>query len=300
MNFKEKVKAHQIKYKKNELGLAKSGLHGKKKYEHILSDQDGLKGANFYCYKNETEWNELKHWANGVNFKSNGLKNTLRSEHIPFNLFFPLAKLKDSNNQMLSSFIGSLVGQEIKETTEIKIEFAGGNAELLLKDRTSFDAYIQCLSHSGEIIGLGIEVKYTEKSYPFTYKERAEFNNPNSVYYQVANWSKAFNNLDFAHNAEHIERTRLKQPWRNHLLGLAMCKQGLLSRFYSVHLYPEFNTYQGKVVKSYQEKLSEVGIQSFVPLTFEQFIAQAKSHFADQYSKKWLPYLQKRYVQIES
>ena len=152
---------------KRSLGLSESSLHSGKAYEVILADYDASLGAAFYCYKKVKEWEGLQKWANEdkgkkVNFLGNGLKNLYRSEHIPFNVFYPLAKLKDQNDYKLNNLVELICGVKPDKVTHIKVEYSGDKKrEEYLGDRSSFDAYIQFESEN-KTIGLGFEVKSTE------------------------------------------------------------------------------------------------------------------------------------------
>lgn len=285
---------------KKSLGLTASGTFGKKKkgYPQILCDQDAMAGANFYCYKKPREWAALQTWANEdkgkkVNFQGIGLKNLLRSEHIPFNLFYPLEKLRQENNPLLIRFLERLLGNrfQIDKVNRIKIEFASDlPTKELLNDHTCFDVYIEVMSGDKKI-GLGIEVKYTEKSYPYGDTEKKEMDRDSSVYNQLTISSGYFKG-----NAKlSLNTVKLKQPWRNHLLGLKLLELKELDQFYSLHLFPEGNTYQQKVCDEYINCLKEDYKHSFVPVTFEYFIAVAEQYFKEDENEKWLTYLKSRY-----
>ena len=119
---KNKALTKQLYFKKS-LGLTASGKHGKVFYEHILSDEDASNGANFYCYNNAVEWENLQNWTNNdrgkVNFCSNGLKNMLRSEHIVYNIFYPLEKLRKNNPELLCNLIGEFLNDDHQRSAQI-------------------------------------------------------------------------------------------------------------------------------------------------------------------------------------
>lgn len=291
----------QLQFKK-QVGLTESGTFKNKPYKHILSDTDASFGANFYAYNNALEWQELLFWATiqnnkSVDFESTGLKNMLRSEHIPYNLFFPLEKLRKSEPQLLNNFIEKLFNNTLKvdEVTSIKIEFSGGfRKSELLDDLTSFDAYIEYISN-GKKCGLGIEVKYTEQSYPYGKIEKERmFNLKQGEYLPLTNRCGYYN--PEAHLR--LRKPRLKQLWRNHLLGIKLVEKGVLQQFHSVHVYPESNTYQTESCKCYCNCLKEDFKQTFVPITFEKFIEVAETTLGkNEYIKNinWIDYLKKRY-----
>lgn len=300
MNWKEEALQKQLDFKKS-LGLTKSGTFGKKnqEYENILHESDAQNGSNFYCYDDKLEWKSLKEWSNEdkgsrVDFTSAGLTNLLRSEHIPYNFFYPLEKLRLEDSKELNTFLESLLDNKIKvdKVLRIKIEFASDlHKSKLLDDDTSFDAYIEYLD-SGKKCGLGIELKYTEKSDPYGNTERKRmFDEPKSEYNRLTKFCGYYN----IESVDNLKSNKLKQLWRSHLLGIKMVEVKELDKFNSVHLYPEGNTYQEEACNDYLECLKTNSKESFVPLTFETFTAKAKSTLKDKESIACIEYLEKRY-----
>ena len=288
----------QLQYK-NYLGLTESGTHGDKKYPHILSDQDASDGYNFYCYANKEEWEHLQLWADqdrgkSVNFKGEGLKNLLRSEHIPYNLFYPLEKLRTKQPKKLEQFLERLLNNhiDVNQVTKIKIEFASDlHKSQVLDDHTSFDAYIEYISDNNKC-GLGIEVKYTEKSYPYGVTEKKRmFDEDQSLYRELTKRCGICKDNAYLK----LREKKLKQAWRNHLLGLRLVELGELDQYHSIHIYPEGNTYQEEVCIAYQECLKEEHKDSFIPITFENFVDIAAGIFNGSEHVEWLEYLRLRY-----
>jgi len=300
MNWKKEALAKQLKFKKS-IGIVKSGTFGKKKieYPNILHHDDAKKGANFYCYNSPTEWQDLKEWAtrdkgSRVDFTGLGLTNMLRSEHIPFNLFYPLEKLRNNDTELLNSFLKKLLDNNIRidKVTRIKIEFASDtHKSKLLDDNTSFDAYIEYLDGEKKC-GLGIEVKYTEKSYPYGKTERKRmFDQPNSEYNRLTRDCEYYS----PEKIKELKGNKLKQHWRNHLLGIKLVELKELDIFHSVHIYPEGNTYQKEACDRYSDCLVDNKKQSFIPVTFEKFISVATNVLSGKEYKDWIDYLKKRY-----
>ena len=295
INWKNRALQRQLAYKK-ALGLKSSGLHGGIEYEHILSNEDAGNGKNFYCHNDPKEWNSLQYWAEKskgkkVNFSGAGLKNMLRSEHIPYNLFYPLEKIRLQQPKKLHEFLEGLCSKQFHKVNKIKIEYASDlHKNELLKDNTSFDVYIE-YQNGEKICGLGIEVKYTEKSYPYGTTEKERMWDDKSLYNELSRRSEIYKK-----DAFQILRTKqLKQAWRNHLLGLKLLEIGKLHEFHSVHLYPERNTYQANMCEEYIGCLKEEHKQSFLPITFEQFIETAEEVFTESTQHKWIKYLKERY-----
>ena len=290
--WKDKALQKQLAYKQS-LGLTKSGKHGDKFYKHILSDEDAEKGFEFFCYNNKEVWNDLKNWANkdrgiNVNFLSNGLKNMLRSEHIAYSVFYPLHLLKNKNPEKLSSLIQKIVNIPVDSINDIKIEYAGDKDKTAyLEDNTSFDAYIEFTSQEKKC-ALGVEIKYTELSYPYGDTEKKRLFDDNSEYMKVAQVSGYYKNS----KSENLKAKKLKQPFRNHLLGIKMEHINEINDFYSVHFYPSGNKYQSDVAEAYKNEISDDYKNKFIDLTFEEFIQKAKD---SEINEPWLDYFESRY-----
>ncbi len=301
LNGKKIAKKKQVDYKTNKLKLEKSGTHAGKEYKYILDKTDAKKGYNFFCY-NSSEWNELQDWANEntgqekkrkiVNFNGEGLRNMLRSEHILYNMFFPLSKLQKTKPELVKKFIERLIPDiKISQISKIRIEYVSElDKKELLDDNTSFDAYIEYKSGNKKC-GLGIELKYTEKSYPYGETEEERLFDKKSKYNQLTKNSGYFNYEFYKLNKPELKK--IKQLWRNHLLGIKLVDIEELHEFHSVHIYPKGNKYQKQACDNYIKYLSLKGKNSFVPVTFESFTSVAYDIFGNQ---NWIEYLKKRYL----
>lgn len=292
---KAKALNKQLFFKKS-IALLGSGEHNKIHYDHILSDEDALEGANFYCYKDKLEWESLQKWAKDdrskVNFKSNGLKNMLRSEHIAYNIFYPLETIRVSNPELLNKFLGEILKCKVDGVDEIKVEYASDiHKGKLLNDNTSFDAFIRFQSN-GDNCGAGIELKYTEGSYPYGQVEKTNLEDDSSLYWRTAIASNMFVLNTF--NKNQLISKKLKQPWRNHLLGIKMVQNKIINKFYSVHLFPKQNTYQQFVAESYLDIINDRNKQYFISFTFEALVAAATKFGIEN---KWLSYFEERYCE---
>jgi hypothetical protein len=298
-SWKSKALKKQLQYKK-QLGLTESDTYGKQGnvYLQILSDKDAAAGANFYCYGNPKEWSALQEWANldkgkSMDFTGSGLKNMLRSEHIPFNFFFPLEQLRIQNRFLLCKFLNELFNNQIQidKVLRIKIEFASDlPKQKLLDDNTSFDAYIE-YRYGDKTGGLGIEVKYTEKSYPYGSTEKERMDDNKSRYNQLTRSSDYYKP-----DAWYLlKEKKTKQLWRNHLLGIGLLDLGELDQFHSVHMYPGGKSYQKEAVEIYQSRIQPDYQQYFIPLTFEHFTNVAEKVLTTRESLAWIDYLKSRY-----
>jgi hypothetical protein len=215
----------------------------------------------------------------------------LRSEHIAYNIFFPLEKFRQKNDPRLIELVGLWLNNttSIKSIDEIKIEYAPIKA---LDDNTSFDAYIEYTTTSDKKGAIGIEVKYTEGSYKYGDTERAEmFHESGESKYLTPTKKCGF----FKEGAHLILREKkLKQPWRNHLLGIVLLdgKNKMYDEFYSLHLYPSVNTYQEDVCEKYMNELNEDYKKFFVPLSFERMISTCNQVGIED---EWVTYFRNRY-----
>lgn len=171
MGFKELARRHQIKFREEILGVGYNG------YENILKDEDAQRGLIFFDGFKILEAADARY----PYFKLNQacFANMLRSEHIPFNFFIPLSKNLEYARAVMNRFMGGV----INNITDIRIE-CDPDPEKALKDKTSFDVFIEYRHASGGYGIIGIEVKYTEKEYPLKRgsKEDGDINNPDSTY----------------------------------------------------------------------------------------------------------------------
>lgn len=226
-------------------------------------------------------------------------RNMLRSEHIPCNIFIPL-KLHKNKEQVLSFFKELLKRNDLQRITEFEIEWAPTDPKDVLDDKTSFDTYIQFELPETRKLGVGIEVKFTEKSYPFTKTEkyRLETENETSPYYTT--WKK-LEGIVFSRNSfRTLGKKEYKQLFRNHLLGLSMLNNHnttiRLDEFICLHVFPEGNHYQSEKAMEYSEYLMPEAQKGFRPVTFKEFIGTLKLNFIEPDNKPWLDYLEARYI----
>ena len=112
----------------------------------------------------------------------------LRSEHIPFNMLAPLA----SRPALMQLVLSEAFGLELSPPFQMKLEWAPSPAEEYLGDMTSFAAYIQGRDANGELVGLGIEVKYTERGYRIGASEAKRVRDGESTYWVTTRESGLF------------------------------------------------------------------------------------------------------------
>ena len=250
------------------------------------------------------------------------LTNLLRSEHIPYNVFFPLHK-DDETAALFNDILGEA---RIESITDIRIEFAPVRCDAasskevpLLGDGTAFDVYLEYIpinSQPGQKGGIGIEVKYTEKEYRLNQesKEFHETHNERGIHladnYKIPSheigWFKSEYLADVPYEEKektkkHFVADKYRQIWRNHLLGAAMILNGDLSEFTSLTFFPEGNGHfreddNNHLWTEYNEKLTDEGKPTLKYLTFENLFSKMRKHLHFQGATEWIDYLERRYI----
>jgi len=273
--FKARARTHQSRYRANVLNVDRSDEYGTK-----LKEEDAKKLLNYYVGLKIRERKELSNFV----MKRDG--DLLRSEHIPFNLFAPLC----ADHELAQHLIKNVFGLECATNLSIDFEYAPKPKEDYLNDATAFDTFFKFTDKNDKRIGIGVEVKYTETSYPIGKKEKKQVHNPNSCYWEISRESGAFLEPDYSANSPLITDD-LRQIWRNHLLGLAICQQNKLDDFYSITLYPAGNLHFQEAIPKYKEQLTEPS--KVLGCTYEQYIAAIDG---DNEILKWKQYLSDRYL----
>lgn len=273
--FKAAARLHQSRYRSAKL---KAGCA---EYGNRLTDPDARTLLNYYGGMNVRAERERR--FSGYSRRRDA--DMLRSEHIPFNLFAPLLTDPGLAERVLVGAFGVSVGSLIKT----RIEWAPSPKEHYLDDGTSFDTYIEGSDQRGKRIGLGVEVKYTEQGYRIGETEKTRVEDKESPYWSVTRGSGRFRDDEAATLAD----DDIRQMWRNHLLGLAMCQRGELDEFVSAVLYPEGNTHMSAAVEKYRKHLREEAKSGFIGCTYEHYIGSINGSDEVQ---NWKQYLAERYL----
>ena len=159
-------------FKNRAIELQEKYIQGKTVFDQycILKDDDALK-YQFISWEGLIEeiTNRRKIYDKHGKVKA-AYKNMLRSEHIPYNFFIPL-KLSKERDKRLQFFNTLLKRKDIIELLSLDVEWAPSNTTQALDDKTSFDAFLKLKLDNKKILGVGVEVKFTEKSYPYTATE---------------------------------------------------------------------------------------------------------------------------------
>ncbi|MBZ0266232.1 hypothetical protein K8I28_16360 [bacterium] len=283
--FLAKTRLHQSKFRADILRVECDN------YGNYLKRKDAEAGLIFYDGFGIFQAVKERY----PNYNKQLLANMLRSEHIPFNFFIPLRD-QLNKSEVVEFFNQLLPNADIVGLIEFEIEFVWSiHRSKLLNDHTSFDAYVKYENSAAKVCGIGIEVKYTEKSYDYgkTEKKRMESKAEDSLYHLTTRNSGLY--LDDA--IPELRTKCLKQLWRNHLLGEKARQIDLISHFTYMHLYPDQNDYQKQACKVYQQQLTDIGKEKFAPITYEEFISLGKKTLNyDKQNISWLEYLDHRYI----
>jgi hypothetical protein len=189
------------------------------------------------------------------------------------------------------------MGGVINMITDVRIEHAPDPEEALM-DKTSFDVFIEYKHASGGYGILGIEVKYTEGEYKLIKgsKEDIEIHQDTSIYNTLTEKIGLYK-TEFI---QELKTDKYRQVWRNQLLGESMTRKNhpnsKYEHFTSIILYPEGNDHFRELIPTYKGFLKPGNENSFMGITYEEFISTAKVLTGDPEYLRWLKYLEDRYI----
>ena len=273
--FKAAARLHQSAYRANVLKV------GFDQYGNRLTESAGRVLLNYYDGLGVRDALRRRY----PTYSRSRDADMLRSEHIPFNLFAPLIDRPDLANSLLYR----ILGVELSPPYQIELEWAPKPAEKYLGDRTSFDTYIKGADDQGRVVGVGIEVKYTEQGYRLGPSEALRIENPESTYWTTTRESGIFTDT----GCKLLATDDLRQIWRNHLLGLKMRAVGDLDRFISVTIFPSGNGHMSDALSRYQGLLTDEGKSDLQGCTFERYIDFLEGGTEIE---EWKAFLQDRYL----
>ena len=273
--FKAAARLHQSRYRATVLQVDYCA------YGNRLTDEDARALLNYYDGLGVREALRRRY----PQYSKKRDADMLRSEHIPFNMLAPLRDRPELTRHVLDAGLDL----QLVEPYETRLEWAPEPADRYLGDKTSFDAYVQGTGADGEAVGVGIEVKYTERAYRIGVSEARRVRDQGSTYWETARAAGVFvRDAD-----EGLACDELRQIWRNHLLGLAMVQRGDIADFVSVTLYPAGNEHFTAALHEYQGRLLEKARPSVRGCTFEDFIGCLQG---DDEVEAWRQYLAERYL----
>ena len=273
--FKAAARLHQSAYRANVLKV------GFDQYGNRLTESAGRALLNYFDGLGVRDALRQRY----PTYSRSRDSDMLRSEHIPFNLFAPLINRPDLANGLLYR----ILGVELFPPYQIELEWTPKPAEKYLGDRTSFDTYIKGTDDHGRVVGVGIEVKYTERGYRLGSSEALRVENPDSTYWTTTRESGIFTDT----GCKLLAKDDLRQIWRNHLLGLKMRAVGDLDRFISVTIFPSGNEHMSDALSRYQDLLTNEGKSDLQSCTFERYIGFLEG---DSAIEEWKSFLQDRYL----
>jgi hypothetical protein len=273
--FKAAARLHQSNYRARVLQVDYS------EYGNRLTEVAGRALLNYYDGLGVKEALRERYPA----YSQKRDADLLRSEHIPFNLLAPLA----GRPALMQLVLSEVLGLELSQPCLMRFEWAPSPAKEYLGDLTSFDAYIQGRGANGELVGVGIEVKYTERGYKIGATEAKRVGDRESAYWVTTRESGLFVRGGCAELAD----DDLRQIWRNHLLGLAMVRRKDIGKFVSVTLYPAGNQHFTHALTRYRGHLEATAQGCVRGCTFEQYIYSLRG---DEEIEAWKEYLKARYL----
>ena len=163
-NFKDNARKKQASYFVEKYGIKKYDTFGHKPtvnpeakdpVEALLKKEDAKDGKIFYEGYRQQILDEIERRKASGSYAPSGLmkRHALRSEHMPWNIFFPMS-LSDDKKSHAKDLFNSILekvspnGPKIKEITGIIVEYAPKD-KVYLNDRTSFDTYVEFVAEDG-------------------------------------------------------------------------------------------------------------------------------------------------------
>ena len=293
--FKRKAREHQVQFRENELGV------GFNKYPNVLNDVDARKGIIFFEGFRSEIMDELSKPVAKTSTAPSAqmLTNLLRSEHIPYNIFFPMKNDLEGCKNLFNMILGM---DDIQDIQDILIEYHPEPIEEYLDDHTAFDVYIPYTAIDGKTCGIGIEVKYTEKEYPlklgsreYSHVKDEHGNTRLSAAYAKATEQSGLYRPDVSHDI--LVSNKFRQIWRNHILGASMQLHGDIARFTSITLYPQENIHFSlDAMPAYKSMLTDEAAHTCVPLSYENLFDYMERYLNVEKKDEWLAYLKRRYL----
>ena len=284
-NFKQKCRRHQYKFRTEELKVDKDV------YESMLRNEDGQSGLNFYYGFG------IRELVKKIPLRKQFHCNLLRSEHIPHNFFIPLEQNKEFCKQVFNDQLGGIIDRILW----LKIEHAPKPKEKYLDDHTAFDTYIEYQHIDGSKGILGIEVKYTEGSYPL--KEGSTEHRMMTTDFEKSSYKKRTEKSGLFQmkpdDFDELKKDRFRQVWRNHLLGESIIIEdsNKFKHFHSLTFYPSGNIHFTEVISEYKEKFLKPEYQYRVQgITYEDFFQSCRKYCPNKQYGDWIGYLEKRYL----
>ena len=293
--FKRQARELQVRFREQELKV------GYYKYPNVLNYSDARKGLIFFEGFRDEIMAELKQPVAPTSTEPSAqmLTNLLRSEHIPYNIFFPMKHDPDGSRDLFNDILGS---SNIKTISDIVIEYHPEPIEEYLDDHTAFDVYVPYINIEGKPCGIGIEVKYTEKEYQLKpdSREYSHIKDENgntclSKAYKRATEGCGYYKPEVTH--DQLVANKFRQIWRNHMLGVAMVLHNDIAQFTSVTIYPEGNVHFSRdAMPAYKQMLKDEYANTCIPISYESMFDLMNRHLHMKEKNAWIAYLKRRYI----
>ncbi len=282
MNFKGRAAIHQEGFFHDDLRVDMNALTGRAQ-SHWLNMESAKDGKIFY--DDYGIFDCVKALRKGKKNTPEWFRDTLRSQHILFNIFVPFIKEKT----LAVSVISDLLSRDINCVTGIEVEYPS-NSENPLGDRTSFDAFVEVETKNGKGF-FGIEIKYTEKGYSIGDGERRRLLEAGNIYRSTTEECGLYEIY-----CENLRTNEFRQIWRNHLLAFKWKERKEYDFFNSVTIYPSGNTHFTKAFARYSDFLTDEGKRTISSITYERLIDTLSKNADSERQRNWIAYLTNRYI----
>lgn len=217
--------------------------------------------------------------------------NLLSSQPMAFNLFCPLIHMLEQGKEKEVTAIAKAIFPQIdiKEVTEVGLEFLHTDIENYLGDKTAMDAIIRYKDRNHRPCFLAIETKYTdvlgENSASRTERQKALI--------------KQLNYFTPEAEAQLLDGTKaISQIYRNFLLAECYRINEPAHEVYSVVLAPKNHPTTQQEVASLREELKEEYRFKVLDVTLEDFVERTLSVCPEEYRKPFLDF-KGRYLNFE-
>lgn len=207
--------------------------------------------------------------------------NFLSSQPMAFNLFYPLMKMVEGNDEyqkklanVVKAFLTGDVVEKIDRITAVGIEFIPDYWKNCLHDKTAMDAYFRFSTFDGKKGIIAIETKYTDKL------GNNEAKNIQPALDAVQGMSDIFTLEGM--NAINNRQVKITQVFRNFLLTEKVRQIECLDDSISIVLAPSENTSNKSDEKVFLEQLSPEHKYKFQSVALEDFVMALKFEFPDE------------------
>lgn len=263
------------------------GAQDRNRYGNMLTEADAEEGRNFLTPGIFATALRRLRQETGVIEPFRLLGNMLSSQPMCFNLFGPLAEDFGLATQLIGALLGA---DEVREVTDVLIEWAPQPASEYLDDGTAFDAFIAYARPNNSPAFVGIETKLSDPFSPKRY-HKATYDywvtHPDSPFRRDAK--------------QRLDDPRHNQLWRDHLLAVAL------------HLHPSSRYARGsfllvrhpadedceRIVAGYRALLKP-GDHTFADLPLDDLIAAWDRAAPDDATRAWLKAFRLRYLDLSA